>query len=85
MSKAINLRQYRKAKARDDKRRQGDANAAVSGLSKAQKIQAERENSRFVRDIDGKALQRPSRDTEPGTKMPAGLGHDPYGFGAQFV
>lgn len=35
MSKIVNLRQARKHKARDDKRRQGTANAVTFGQSKA--------------------------------------------------
>lgn len=37
MSKPVNLRAFRKARQRDEKRAQGDANAAKFGRSKAQK------------------------------------------------
>lgn len=37
MSKPVNLRAFRKARQRDEKRAQGDANAAKFGRTKAEK------------------------------------------------
>lgn len=55
MSKIINLNQFRKATARQDKRAKADENAVKFGRTKAQK---ELENARAAkarRDLDGKS------------------------------
>ena len=70
MSKPVNLSQYRKAKARDDKRAKGSANAAAFGLTREQKTVAQIENARIGKNLDGKALQTPSDDTKPCPETP---------------
>ena len=53
MSKPVNLNRFKKQKARDDKRRAGDANAARHGLSKTQKDLAKARREKAGRDLDG--------------------------------
>jgi hypothetical protein len=53
MAKIVNLRTLRKQKARDEKRREGDANAARHGLGKAQKDLAKARAEKARRDLDG--------------------------------
>lgn len=53
MSTPVNLNRYRKQKARADKRREGDANAARHGLSKADKTLAKARVDKAKRDLDG--------------------------------
>ncbi|MEM9059947.1 MAG: DUF4169 family protein [Pseudomonadota bacterium] len=60
--KPINLRLRRKQKARDDKRRQGDAAAAQSGISGSQRSEAEKITRMDGRRLDGKRLDRDPAD-----------------------
>ncbi|MCT4608821.1 MAG: DUF4169 family protein [Pelagimonas sp.] len=53
MSNVINLNQFRKAKARQDKRQSADENAAKFGRSKAQKSLERAETEKSERDLDG--------------------------------
>jgi hypothetical protein len=53
MAKIVNLRTLRKQKARDDKRRSGDAKAAQHGLTRAQKSLARARAEKAGRDLDG--------------------------------
>ncbi|EBA09076.1 DUF4169 family protein [Sagittula stellata] len=53
MSKVVNLNRFRKQKSRDDKRREGDANAAQHGLTKAQKALAKARTDKERRDHEG--------------------------------
>ena len=51
--KVVNLRQARKRKERDEKAKQGDANAALHGLSKATVDLAKARSEKTDRDLDG--------------------------------
>jgi hypothetical protein len=53
MSKVVNLNRFKKQKARDDKRRAGDRNAARHGLSKSEKDLAAARRAKAERDLDG--------------------------------
>ena len=53
MAKIINLNKFRKSRARDEKRREADANAARHGLSKGQKDLAKARAERAKRELDG--------------------------------
>ncbi|AUC55425.1 DUF4169 domain-containing protein [Sagittula sp. P11] len=53
MSKVVNLNRFRKQKSRDEKRREGDTNAAQHGLTKAQKTLAKARTDKERRDLDG--------------------------------
>lgn len=52
MAQMTNLNRFRKDRARADKRRQGDENAAKFGRSKAERAQAESEAARAARALD---------------------------------
>lgn len=52
MSKPVNLNQARKAKARAEKRVQGDANAAKFGRTKAQKAVEDADRERTAQTLD---------------------------------
>lgn len=52
MTQIINLNRARKDKARADKRKQGDANAAKHGRSKAERLRDEAEAERQARILD---------------------------------
>ncbi|KAJ55847.1 hypothetical protein ACMU_08725 [Actibacterium mucosum KCTC 23349] len=52
MSKPINLRAARKARARDAKRAQGDENAAKFGQTKAEKARNKSEQAAQVARLD---------------------------------
>ncbi len=58
--KVINLRAARKSAARDAARKQGDADAAKFGRSKAQKLSEQDAAARAVRHLDAHR-----RDNEP--------------------
>ncbi|MBT9383688.1 DUF4169 family protein [Pseudooceanicola sp. CBS1P-1] len=58
MSSVTNLNQFRKQKARAEKRAQGDANAAKFGRSKAERQKAEAEERQAERRLDGHRLER---------------------------
>jgi hypothetical protein len=51
------LNKARKAKAREEDRRQADANAVRHGLTKAAKAQAKAEAAKAKRDLDGHARE----------------------------
>ena len=53
MAEVVNLRSARKAKTRDAARKQGDANAAKFGRTKADKDLAAAEAEKAARDLDG--------------------------------
>lgn len=53
MADIINLRQARKAKARDDKERAAAANRAKYGRSKAERDADRLEDARRERELDG--------------------------------
>jgi hypothetical protein len=53
MAKPVNLTLFRKQKARAEKRREGDENAARHGLSKAEKALARARADKARRDLDG--------------------------------
>ncbi|MBS0124443.1 DUF4169 family protein [Thetidibacter halocola] len=53
MSQPVNLNRFRKQKARDDKRRTGDENAARHGLTKAERALEKARREKAERDLDG--------------------------------
>jgi len=53
MSQPVNLNRFRKQKARAEKRARGDENAALGGLSKAEKALARARADKARRDLDG--------------------------------
>ncbi|MCE0503755.1 MULTISPECIES: DUF4169 family protein [unclassified Roseivivax] len=53
MSKVTNLKAARKARARAEKRQQGDENARAFGRSKAEKTREAAEREKARRDLDG--------------------------------
>lgn len=58
-AKVINLRAARKSAARDAARKQGDANAAKFGRSKAGRLTDEAETRRKDRLLDGHRIEAP--------------------------
>ena len=57
MSKVVNLRQARKSRTRDQARRQGDANAAKFGRSKAEAHREKVETERAARSLDAHRIE----------------------------
>ena len=55
MSRVVNLNQFRKAKARDQKRAKADENAVKFGRSKAEKELEKARADKARRDLDGKS------------------------------
>nr|WP_321456348.1 DUF4169 family protein [uncultured Cohaesibacter sp.] len=53
MGNIVNLRQARKAKARNEKEKQAEANRARFGQTKAQKTKARFEADKLERHLDG--------------------------------
>lgn len=53
MTQITNLNRFRKQKAREDARREGDANAAKHGRSKAQKLAEQADRDRAAKHLDG--------------------------------
>jgi hypothetical protein len=53
MGKIVNLRQVKKRKAREEKAREGDANAALHGLSLEVRDLADARREKAKRDLDG--------------------------------
>ena len=53
MGDVTNLNRFRKDKARAEKRRAGDANAAKHGRSKAERDLAKARAEKAARDLDG--------------------------------
>lgn len=64
MAEIINLRQARKAQARDQARAAGDENAARFGRTKAQKLKEAREADKARAALDGHKLDQDGRDPE---------------------
>lgn len=64
MAEIINLRQARKAQARDQARAAGDENAARFGRTKAQKQKEAREADKARAALDGHRLDQDGRDPE---------------------
>ena len=62
--KVINLRQVRKAKARDAKRVIADANAARHGATKAERDALRDKKSREQRLLDGHEVENDGGDKE---------------------
>ena len=58
MSEIINLRRARRQRARQDKRRQADANAAQHGIGKAARKAASRAKQRRTAYLDGHRADR---------------------------
>lgn len=56
MAEIINLRQYRKRRAKDVARRKADANAADHGRSGAEKDLTEAREVKSEKDLDGHRL-----------------------------
>ena len=52
MAEITNLTRFRKARARADKRRQGDENAALFGRTRAQKAAEDAARARAARTLD---------------------------------
>ena len=52
MAEITNLTRFRKARARADKRRQGDENAALFGRTRAQKAAEEADRTHAARTLD---------------------------------
>lgn len=57
MADIVNLRRFRKAKARQDKERQADENRRAHGLTKQQKTDAQRTQDEAKRHVDGHRLE----------------------------
>ena len=62
MPEVVNLRQVRKQKARAEKERLADANRALHGRTKAEKIRAKVEAEKSAAFIEGHRLEPPARD-----------------------
>lgn len=58
MAEIVNLRQARKAKARDAARKAGDANAAKHGRGKGEKARDAAERAAEARKLDGHRRER---------------------------
>ena len=57
MGAIVSLSKFRKEKARAEKRRRGDMNAARFGQTAAERRAAAQERDRARRDLDGKAKE----------------------------
>ena len=57
MSKPINLRQYRKRKARDEKAREAEANRVVHGTPKAVRELEAARRAQLAKNVDGHRLE----------------------------
>ncbi|MFC4625393.1 DUF4169 family protein [Daeguia caeni] len=60
MSEIINLRQFRKRKARDAKERQAEQNRILFGRTRAEKELASREAEKAERFLERNRLERPA-------------------------
>ena len=58
----INLRRFRKQKARDDKRAEADANAVAHGTPKSLRELEAARKEKTSKDLDGKKLDTPNDD-----------------------
>jgi hypothetical protein len=63
--KVVNLTRARKARARDDRRRAADANAAKHGMTKAEREAAARDTEAAARHLDRHRLSDRDEDTAP--------------------
>lgn len=63
-SNVTNLNQFRKAKARAEKRARADENAVKFGRTKAQKSIEEAQKSKAESELDGHELGGRERDTQ---------------------
>ena len=59
MAEPINLRLARKARDRAEKRRDGEANAAKFGRTKADRIRQKKDKAEADRHLDGHRRDRP--------------------------
>lgn len=57
MAEIVNLNRWRKAKAKDEKTRQADANRVAFGRTKAEKDAARKQAERVAKDLDGKKVE----------------------------
>lgn len=57
MSEPVNLNRFRKQKARAEKKARADHNAAIHGMSKAERDLAKARNARKQQSLDGKTLK----------------------------
>jgi hypothetical protein len=57
MGDVVNLNRFRKAKARDEKQRQAEANRVRFGRTTAEKKREAAEAERGTKDLDGKQLE----------------------------
>ncbi len=57
MTEIINLRQHRKAKARQQQTKQADENRHLYGRTKTEKQQQKLEKERFTKHVDGHKLE----------------------------
>lgn len=62
MSNVTNLNQFKKTKARAQKRARADQNAVKFGRTKAQKTLEGQQLSRSIRDLDGHLRAQPPQD-----------------------
>lgn len=62
MPEVVNLRQIRKQKARAEKECLADANRALHGRTKAEKLRARLEAEKSTAFIEGHRLESPTRD-----------------------
>lgn len=66
----INLNKVRKARARVQKRAQGDTNAVAFGRNKGQKAADQADATRIARTLDEARLDTPPRGADDDTKTP---------------
>lgn len=57
MAEIVNLNRWRKAKAKEEKVRQADANRVAFGRTKAEKDAARKQAEQQVKDLDGKKVE----------------------------
>ena len=57
MADIVNLNRWRKAKAKEEKTRQAEANRVAFGRTKAEKEQARKQAEQQARDLDGKKVE----------------------------
>lgn len=59
----VNLRQFRKGKARDDKEKQAEQNRLQHGRSKAERLLTDALRKKTEQTLDQGKLDKPDRDT----------------------
>lgn len=57
MGEIVNLNRWRKAKAKEDKARQADANRVAFGRTKAQKDAERKQAEQAAHELDGKRVE----------------------------